>query len=144
MMVTWNVPHGPWCEDVRWRQVMQVVAEHFEVEQPHMCPLFHALAPSILRDRGSGSRIGEDGIEEVVWSWLQEESPWRIKGDKVSLNRFLGAIQTGRREDSLWRMRLFGYMLTCLHFDWSYTYVLFLKKFETLSNMGLCLLGLML
>ena len=47
MMITRNIPHGPWSEDMRFRQSQQIMAEHISNTHPSECHMFQALAVSM-------------------------------------------------------------------------------------------------
>eukprot|EP00974_Lingulodinium_polyedra_P095235 9227778-Lingulodinium_polyedra.AAC.1 len=50
LLLTINIPMGHWCEDVRYQQVIQGLAEMMELESPHCCPLFQELLPAMVAE----------------------------------------------------------------------------------------------
>lgn len=116
MLIVWNVDHGPWSEEIRLQQAKQVVSEHLRHGSPHECPLFQKLAPAMYKDHESDfdTYLGSEDAAEFLWRALDECSPCRNKGRKVSMNRFLAAVTTGKAQDKNWHFRLYGYILVCL------------------------------
>lgn len=45
-----NIPCGPWCEDTRYKQVMESLSEMLAVESPDPCPLFQELLPRMISE----------------------------------------------------------------------------------------------
>lgn len=117
MCATWNVPHGPWSEDTRYRQVVDGMEDLREFESPSTSPLFQALALNMLKDAGEEHLVGTPDIEDELWRRLFEESPWVRKGSKMNQNRFLGNVFSPMAEDRHWTMRLFGYLHIALELD---------------------------
>eukprot|EP00974_Lingulodinium_polyedra_P063963 6177033-Lingulodinium_polyedra.AAC.1 len=118
MMVTINVPHGPWSEDTRWKQCQQALEEHFEHFTPLTSELFRSLAPGMLADQVTcpDAEVVE-ASEEQLWQELRDSAVWRKKGAKVNWNRFMGTITEARHLLPVWHMMLFGFLLTCLELD---------------------------
>ena len=114
LLLTINVPVGPWCEDARFCQVVQALDELLANENPHTCPLFMELFPRIVQETGKDSYDVQGNLEQQIWNELRSNSPWTLKGTKVVKSRFLGLISTWRKEAKWWSRRLFGYLYTCL------------------------------
>lgn len=117
MMITFNMPHGPFNDDARHSQVTGAWDEcrrHFTAQT---CPLFLEHLPQILDDMGGQSALGGDpsaGLDEQVWQAMAEDPPMRRKGYKCNLNRFFGGTKTARELLPLWHMKLFQYEYTAL------------------------------
>lgn len=111
MLLTLNIPMGPWSEDARYKQVKQALASFFRDEVPGGSPLFQfsvgRLAEELQKDSGPMS-------DEQVWDALAFSNPWENKGTKIVRSRFLGVITAGRAFCSEWHRRCFGYSFASL------------------------------
>ena len=56
----------------------------------------------------------DDEVDESIWLDLQIHSPWLLKGDKVVVNRFMGAMRKAATEVQHWCKRSFAYQYVCL------------------------------
>ena len=117
MMVVRAVPHGPWGEDQRFRQSQDALADHLENTDPSQCPLFQMLAVPMLRDKGWEDMAGSDDVEETLWGLLTEASPFKAKGCKGSMNRFMSVVRELRQLDKDWHTTLYGWQLCSLELD---------------------------
>ena len=79
MMITKNIPHGPWSEDMRFKHAQQIMVEHIFNTRSQECSMFRALAFNMLRDRCEEHLAGEDGTEENLWDSLLTDDVWREK-----------------------------------------------------------------
>ena len=53
-------------------------------------------------------------IQQALWDRLKYDSPWRTKGQKASLNRFLSFVLHARGEIKQWHFRAFVYHWTVI------------------------------
>lgn len=116
LMVAENIPHGPWAEDVRWKQALGAIDEHMKHFDEKTSELFRALSPAMMQEMNMDA-MGGDNIEQELWRELQEGAVWSKKGCRVNWNRFMGAITATRRSLQVWHQKLFGYLLTCIELD---------------------------
>ena len=143
MMVVRAVPHGPWGEDQRFRQSQEALADHLEHTDPSQCPLFQMLAPKMLRDKGWEHMAGSEDIEQTLFDELPESSPFRKKGCKGNLNRFMSVVRELRQLDKNWHTTQYGWVHCALELDF------FLKAPSSFSyclssTRVLCLKGMLL
>lgn len=118
-MALWNVPHGPWCEDVRAKEVQGVWKSFFaRYARPQDSPLFMELLPWILWESGDQSSSSEVEVAERYWEQLKHCDPFEKKGSKTNLNRFLSYAIKGESEAPLHSVRLLGYLSCCLEQDY--------------------------
>lgn len=71
----WNLVHGPWGQDTRFRQAVEAMTVVFELDSLVESPLWQRFAVRILDDLDWGHRAGEDGIQEILWAKCPEDSP---------------------------------------------------------------------
>lgn len=112
LLLTLNVPSGPWSEDARFKQVAQALETLFRHEDLGMCPLFQDMLPALAKELQVCDT--SESVEGDVWRLLGASPAWRRKGRKVVRSRFLGVITTGRDFMQEWHQRSFGYSITCI------------------------------
>ena len=117
MMITKNIPHGPWSEDMRFKQAQQIMVEHIFNTGSSECSMFQALAFNMLRDRCEEHLAGEDGTEENLWDSLLTDDVWRKRGCKGVINRFMGVIRELRGSDQDWSRLTYSYQLLGTELD---------------------------
>ena len=113
-MVSWNVPHGPWSEDVRYKEVVGAWTSFFKRhKKPATSPLFLELLPYMCWEQGL-STVDGSGADKatLMWQRCNEFSPFEKKGCKSNMNRFLSYLGKGQEEAPLHSMRLLGYLTT--------------------------------
>lgn len=106
-----NVPFGPYCEDVRYKQVIQNLDSLLQDTGPEQNPFFMHLLPKIMQEE---KKAWHPNIIQEVWEEMRTTGPWLRKGTKTVKNRFLGLLRSGRKEQLHWSRRLFGYLHTCI------------------------------
>lgn len=117
MMCVWNTPHGAWCDDTRYRQVLSALNEKALCENPHDDVLFQELLSDMLDDMRIRHKAGDPVIVEEMWATMLEDGPWRKKGARLTSNRFLGTIEAAVNESRKWSMREYVYTYVCLELD---------------------------
>ena len=119
--------------DQRYRQAKQALEEHLRHYDWEECALFQSLMAKVLVDKGLQEMSGLEDVEAFLWQELGEATPFRKKGNKGSLNRFMSVIREARGLDRDWRSQLYGWILTCVELDFFKG-----KKFlELLSTLNL-------
>lgn len=111
-----NVPMGPWCEDMRYKQVVQALDDLLSTEEAQQCPLFM----SLVADMQMEAPVEPDHtttVEMQIWNELKTSGPWMKKGTKTSKSRFLSLLRAGKNEVSMWSRRLFGYLFAAIELD---------------------------
>lgn len=115
----WNIPHGPWAEDVRQGEVKSCYASFFaRYKRPEDSPLFMSLLPYMIWEAGDEACQGGGEVAAIYWQRCQDFSPFGVKGSKTNQNRFLSYLGKGSAEAPLHSMRLLGYLTTCLEQDY--------------------------
>lgn len=117
-MLAGNVAHGPWCDDLRYRQSVEAMDALMANESPECCPLFMASVGDMAVDLRDKLEVTDDATSaRNIWDFLRSEAPWRRKGAKSNVNRFLSAILQGHREAHLFALRSFMYSYCVLELD---------------------------
>ena len=116
MLVTRNIPHGPWSEDIRFNQMQQSMTEHFEFTLSAECPLFQSLARSMLNDTGDLHLAGEEDTEDNLWNELAHVGPYK-KAAKGNINRFMSTIRELRALDKNRHKLLYAYVHLAIELD---------------------------
>lgn len=114
MMVTYNVPHGPYNDDQRYGQVMEAWEDCKRHFNHNDCVLFQEYAPAMMTDTADSDGSGETPSLESLWASMLADPPLRKKGYKCNLNRFFGGTKVAREDLSKWHQRLFQYEYTAL------------------------------
>lgn len=117
LLLTWNIPHGPWWEGSRSSQCREAVRAMCVKEWSEVSPLFEARAYEMLRERNDFGRLADEGVLQDMWSEFKASSPFDNKGSKVSLNRFMSLVKVGRFEMAVWAVRKLVYEYVCLELD---------------------------
>ena len=86
MMLCWNVPHGPWAEDVRYAEVLGCFENFFKtIAAPQDSWLFMELLPRMLFDLQDPELSGHPNAADIVFERLRDENPFSTKGSKVNI-----------------------------------------------------------
>ena len=117
-LIAYNVPCGPWADDARYHQCKEALAHLFDHHSPQGCPLYLNMLDEFLMEAKQENQLkADDEVEESIWLDLQIHSPWLLKGDKVVVNRFMGARRKAATEVQHWCKRSFAYQYVCLEMD---------------------------
>jgi len=117
MMVVWNLPHGPYNDDVRFSQISEAWDECRRHFNPKTSVLFQGHAVDMLEDMSGMPGFSADtegDADAALWAAMVEDPPLRKKGYKCNLNRFFGGTQVAREDLHKWTMRLFQYEYAAL------------------------------
>lgn len=119
MLVTANVPHGPWSEDVRYSEIVGNIHAFFEsYSGPHTSPLFESLIQRMIFNlQDSGIMSSPDPAQEV-FEHMRLFDPFATKGCKTNMNRFMSILKSAETLVEQWAFRYFAYLLTCLEQDY--------------------------
>lgn len=137
MMLTWNVPHGPWAEDRRYGEVVECFNNFFRTTSvPEDSWLFMELLPRMIFDLNDPGLVGNPEAAQLVFDRLRHDNPFANKGAKVNFNRFMSAVKAAEEETARWTFRLFAYMMTCLEQDYlaGSRFVKLLQKSESMPD----------
>jgi len=103
----------------------------YEYQQPRNMPLFEACIHGIVDDTGDTHLLAGEDAPNKVWEATRHDSPWRLRGSKILMNRFLGFVHAIREELPHWTKRAFHYQYVCVEEDMVHG-----TKFEKLAMSG--------
>lgn len=108
MMVTLNLAHGPFNDDVRYTQLNDAWSECARHLAPERCALYQQHVGSMVDEMSGAIELsGEAPSDGEIWRAMSGRPALLRKGYKVNLNRFFGGTQTARRDLSTWHWQLF-------------------------------------
>lgn len=113
-LISYNVPCGPWSDDIRFHQVRQAMEDQFASENPSQCPLFLSMQDAMINDGDHYDVLSCERPEHELWRRCQEYSPWLRKAGKCVVNRFLGMRRRAKEETAVWTMRSWACQYTAL------------------------------
>ena len=116
MLVTLNVPHGPWDDDVRNAQAKEGWEEtkkHYTARsavlfQDHLPHMVDEMKPLLAKCDFTGP------IEEQIWMMTSDEPALTKKGTKKKNARFLDVLRGLRELLPLWSLKLMQYEHVCI------------------------------
>lgn len=117
LMVVWNLPHGPWADDMRSAQVQEALDLMTDCREASVPPLIEARSRSILQESGCEECLSNPDAIQRMWEGFRQDTPFRKKGSKTSLNRFMSLVKQGRSELKHWSFRLACYELVSMESD---------------------------
>lgn len=119
MLVSWNLPHGPFQDDLRYAQLRQAMKDVYEKCSPHENVLYQEFFPIIARDFAAAG-IELPGVEDPlleVWALLKEREAMRGKGRSCNMNRFMGVVEEPERRLPHWGVDLWERTHVALELD---------------------------
>lgn len=78
--ITLNYRHGPWQDSRFFIAGQEAVAEYIAVASP-ACPLFSHYLPHLAKEYELDHRLGEDGVEDLVWDRFRQARCWQAMGE---------------------------------------------------------------
>ena len=102
LLLVWNLPHGPWAEDYRSSQVKEMVDTLCKEEFATPPPLLLANAANIFKESERPGFAADPDSVQILWDDFRNDNPFRKKGAKISLNRFMSLVQQGKQEKKVW------------------------------------------
>ena len=129
MLISWNLPHGPWQDDQRWQQLHEHTVKILQESSTHDNALFLEYANDMEAElRMHKISLPEaDSIEASLWNYLGEYVLSQRKGYRCNLNRFLGSLSVAKKNLPQWSMQLWERTAMAIEMD-----MLHGKKFEQL------------
>eukprot|EP00974_Lingulodinium_polyedra_P098658 9562105-Lingulodinium_polyedra.AAC.1 len=81
MLISWNLPHGPFQDDLRYFQIHTAMNKAYEESSPHSNALFQEVCPMIYQELlEAGVQFpGEQSMEVETWAHLKEAAPFKKK-----------------------------------------------------------------
>ncbi len=95
-------------------QVGEAAKTYFSIASPKTCPYFQHSVPGLLRDRDQEWRIGEPNIVEALRDDAKTADAWEVKGNKITLNKFMSAIRESKTDDREVHTRLIAQLYCCI------------------------------
>lgn len=99
MLVMFSVLSGPPSKDTRFAQGAASQAEALTDVEPRHVPLFHNLAARLMPEFGQTQLMNETYLARALLEYMEcmkENSPWRVRCDKLVLDRCWGFVFKGR------------------------------------------------
>ena len=119
MLVSWNLPHRPEDDDLRVNQIRTTMSSYYRNTDPSDSPLYLHLMPRIrqeLIDQGV-EFLGTASPETEVWKLLASRDPFRRKGRKCNMNRFLGIVSHPEAHNAEWALDTFERTTVAISLD---------------------------
>lgn len=117
LLLVWNLPHGPWQDDLRSTQVQEALDLLMKGPDSSVPPLVAARASSLLQESGKAHLFSSPGALEQMWNEFCQANPFSKKGSKTCLNRFMSLTKQGQEELKHWSFRLAAYELVAMESD---------------------------
>jgi len=104
LVVSWNLPHGPDRDDMRFHQLREATEHLFETTTPGSCPLFLGHSHEMVRElRDAGVDFpGEAGVEQELWNYLKKRGFYVTVGSRFNMCRFQSCIATAEDNVGTW------------------------------------------
>lgn len=121
LLVSWNLPFGPWREDYRYRQIKEHMANCYKRnEGPSSCPLFEGMSAKLVQAYEElGEQFSPDRPkEEQVWEWLSQRNHFARQGRRMTLCRFQAVVKGMKERMPCWQFDLFGRTYVALEEDY--------------------------
>lgn len=80
LLLVFNIPHGPWADDLRSSQVQQMLQDMCRQPWSQVLPLLEQRAIDVLSEQGQMHLLTQDNTLESVWSLFVHEGPFERKG----------------------------------------------------------------
>lgn len=107
VMLVLNLPSMPDDPDLRFRQVKDLMAEHYRVMTPETSPLFQYMAADLHRERSADISDGENEAKgEALWRLLAEDSYFRKKQGRCCIARFCAIVGLSRKVVASWHSHI--------------------------------------
>jgi hypothetical protein len=108
-LIRLNIVNGPWAEDMWYKAIINVLDQILNREGSTWRDqeLFKEFLAEMLEEEG-GSDLKQypDGPDRL-WERLKSDHPFRRKGAKVVLNRFMEVVRKLREHQRTWAQRIF-------------------------------------
>lgn len=103
VMLCLNLPNTPDDTDLRYRQVKDMMAEHYEVMAPSTSPIFEFMSADLHKERRLELQC-EDGEtkDAALWKLLKHRPYYACKGDRVCIARLNAIIAGSKRLLASW------------------------------------------
>lgn len=114
-----NLPWGPDRDEFRYQQIREAVIKMHSNRQPWQMPIFQAMAPKLLQDlRRQGVELPHIESEEAeLWQYMKERAFNVREGRRISMCRFLGAVEGAERAVERWYVDTYETLLVSLETD---------------------------
>ena len=120
MVVSMNLPFGPYKEDWRFHQIRDHMKHNFAKNTARTQPLFQALANHIIAAyEALGHFFSEDSEKDVqAWNLLKDRAWFSKQGRRITLCRFLAFISGLKHHLPEWALHLWERTYVALEEDY--------------------------
>lgn len=109
LLLVFNIPHGPWADDLRSSQVLGMLEDMCKQPWSRVLPLLEQRSLDVLRESRQ--------THLLTWDKFRGENPLEKKGSKVNLNRFMSTVLEGCSQLPTWTVRRVCYEAVALELD---------------------------
>ena len=103
-----NLPHGPESSDLRFKQIVDFVGDHFKYSSPRLSPFFQHLLPQLAVELAEVAIPMEgERQEDAIWRVMSEKSLYKRKGTKAHIGRYGAVVWEGLALLKTWNCSLF-------------------------------------
>lgn len=110
LLVSWNLPSGPFKEDFRHRQIVERMEQCFRRNSPTACPLFEGMCSKKIQDfKDQGYPFSEDALADLqAWELMKARAHFPKQGRRITLCRFQAVVKALKDHNHSWHIELFG------------------------------------
>ena len=103
VMCVLNLPSQPDDSDLRFRQVRDLMTDHYNTMTPETSPIFQFLSSEMHKERRSEVHCEEgENKDQALWRVLKQDSYFRTKPDRCCIARFCAIVGSARRLLETW------------------------------------------
>lgn len=119
LLISFNLPFGPFKEDMRHRQLVEHLSNCFKRNTAKNCALFEGMASKLMKAyEALGEQFGEDrSKEEQLWEWMAQKSIFQRQGRRMTLCRFQAVVKGMKERLPMWHFDLFARTYVALEED---------------------------
>ena len=119
IMQTTNMPSGPYEEDTRYSQICGCLEQFFKnCKRPEDSPCFMALLPRMVHAHPDlREHKGRAEVASIAFKLYRSSNPFRRKGCKSNMNRFMSVMNVGFESAHEWAMKAHAVILTAMGLD---------------------------
>lgn len=113
-LMSCNVPHGPWADDMRHSQCKTAMTELFRTTMPGQNPLFLFVQDQLIVEGQRQDILGLPDPDMELWRRCEAYAPWNNKVHKCVVNHFMGMRRRDKEETHVWTWRSLAYQFASL------------------------------
>jgi len=113
-----NLAHGPDETDLRFKQIRDVMAVHYNTQTAGLSPIFQADIGRIVSDLQDEVELeGDETMPEAIWKYGKENNMYRRKGYKTKISRFLALLSELKKLLQRWGLATFELKVVAVELD---------------------------